>query len=88
MKQVNAKLLNDHIKKGWTATDFATYLGISDELFWDILKKEFTRNAYEGFRSSLRKNEKHQKNFSCVSSLCAYAGADRNCICRSISHSL
>ena len=69
MKQVNAKLLNDHIKKGWTATDFATYLGISDELFWDILKKEFTRNAYEGFRSSLRKNEKHQKRLTKSSNL-------------------
>lgn len=61
---LNAKLMNDKLKQGWTTTEFATYLGISIEQFLDVLKKEFTRNAYEGFRNSLRKNDKHQKRIA------------------------
>ena len=61
---LNAKLLNEKLKQGWTSTDFATYLGIGADQFLDMLKKEFTRNAYEGFRNVLRRNEKHQKRLS------------------------
>ena len=64
MKPLNAKLLNEKIKQGWVATDFSEHLGITTEQFWQTLEKQFTRNAYTGFKSSINKNEKHQKRLS------------------------
>jgi len=61
---LNAKLMNDKIKQGWTTAVFAALLGISNEQFMSVLEKEFSRNAYEGFRSSLKKNDKYQKRIT------------------------
>lgn len=60
MKEIDAKLLKNNLKKGWTESDFAAYCNISVEEFRKYLKKNFFESYLQSIRRDLKKNEKSQ----------------------------
>lgn len=60
MTNLNAKLMNQKLKKGWTASDFAEYLSTTEETFLEAVKETFSRNAANSMISTLRRNEKRR----------------------------
>ena len=55
---LNAKLLEEKLKKGWGTIQFSEYLGMSVEEFKQILDKTFEGVAGESYRRRLKKNDK------------------------------
>lgn len=55
---LNAKLLEEKLKKGWGTIQFSEYLGISAEEFKQILDKTFESDAGEIYRRRLKRNDK------------------------------
>ena len=55
---LNAKLLEEKLKKGWGTIQFSEYLGMSVEAFKQILDKTFEGVAGESYRRRLKKNDK------------------------------
>lgn len=60
MKTLTSKLLNEKLKKGWTAKEFAEHLKCTEEEFWDAMAKTFYGNAYKNMCAQLKKNEKNR----------------------------
>ena len=55
---LNAKLLEEKLKKGWGTIQFSEHLGMSVEEFKQILDKTFEGVAGESYRRRLKKNDK------------------------------
>lgn len=61
MPVLNAKLMNEKLKRGWTADDFARHLNMcSKEEFLASLQKQFNSKAYNGWCSEMRGNQKRK----------------------------
>lgn len=58
---LNAKVMNEGLKKGWSTSDFAAYLGVSQDEFIVLLKKTFESRPLAGFMRNLAKNASAQK---------------------------
>ena len=61
MTQLNGKLMEEKLKRGWTVASFADYFQISEEDFLVRLKKTFRSNTYEGMKRRLEQNAKIRK---------------------------
>ena len=57
-KTLNAKLLEEKLKKGWGTIQFSEYLGMSVEEFKDILDKTFDGTVGQNYKRRLKKNDK------------------------------
>lgn len=55
---LNAKLLEEKLKKGWGTIQFSEYLGMSEEEFKQILDKTFEGVVGDNYRRRLKKNDK------------------------------
>lgn len=60
MTNLNAKLMNQKLKKGWTASDFAEYLSTTEDAFLKAVTESFTKKAADSMISTLRRNEKRR----------------------------
>ena len=58
---LNAKVMNEGLKKGWSTSDFATDLGVSQDEFIVLLKKTFESRPLAGFMRKLAKNASAKK---------------------------
>ena len=56
--KLNAKLLEEKLKRNWGTTQFATYLQMSEDEFRKILEDTFEGPAGENYRRRLKKNDK------------------------------
>lgn len=63
-KKLNAKLMNEKLKRGWTTTDFANYLECSEDYFLELLEKTFSKAYTRETLARLKKNEKLPKKIS------------------------
>ena len=61
MPVLNAKLMNEKLKRGWTPDDFARHLDMSENEFLDSLQKLFGPKTYNGWLSELRTNQKRKE---------------------------
>lgn len=59
---LNAKLMNEKLKRGWTPADFAEYLSTTEELFLKSVQETFSRNAAKSMISSLKRNQKRKNS--------------------------
>ena len=59
--KLTAKYLHEKLKRKWTASDFAKDLEISEEVFWELIEKQFYGSAFKEFKAALQSNEKHHK---------------------------
>lgn len=64
MTNLNAKLMNDKLKYGWTAADFAEYLSTTEGSFLKAVKETFSKNAANSMLSKLKRNEKRRNQRS------------------------
>lgn len=58
---LNAKIMEEKLKKGWVTSDFANYFQCTEEEFVEALKNTLSPRASKGYISRLKKNEKHPK---------------------------
>ena len=56
--KINGKIMEEKLKRGWTASRFAERFQVSEEEFLETLQKNFSKKAYSGMINRLRKNEK------------------------------
>ena len=56
--RLNAKLLEEKLKKGWGTANFAADLGMSEQEFMEVLDKTFYGPASQNYRRRLKKNDK------------------------------
>lgn len=56
--KLNAKLLEEKLKRGWTSSNFAQYLECTDEDFLDAIKKTFRPKIASRIIARLKQNEK------------------------------
>lgn len=63
-RQLNGKFINETAKKGWIVEDYLKYFEISEEAFFEALKKNFSKKAFQGIRRHLKSNEKNKKSSS------------------------
>ena len=61
MRTLNAKEMNEGLKKGWCTADFAADLGVSQDEFIVLLKKTFESRPLAGFMRKLAKNASAKK---------------------------
>lgn len=61
MPVLNAKLMNDKLKRGWTPDDFARHLDMSENDFLNSLQRLFGPKTYNGWFSELRTNQKRKE---------------------------
>ena len=57
--KLTAKLMEEKLKKGWSTSDFADYLGMTTDEFKAALDKIFYGPAARNYRRRLKKNDKH-----------------------------
>lgn len=62
MTGLNAKLMEEKLKRGWTVSDFAGYLCTTEEEFLKALKKTFKANPSRRMIARLNLNQKRRKN--------------------------
>lgn len=63
-RQLNGKFINETAKKGWIVEDYLKYFEISEEAFFEALKKNFSKKAFQGIKRHLKSNEKNKKSSS------------------------
>ena len=61
MTTLNAKLMEDKLKIGWTSEDFAQHLEISVEDFPTLLQRTFSSRASRSMLAKLDQNQKRKK---------------------------
>ena len=61
MSALNAKLMNEKLKRGWTPADFARHLDMSENDFLNSLQKLLCLKTYNGWCSELRTNQKRKE---------------------------
>lgn len=61
MRTLNAKEMNEGLKRGWCTADFAADLGVSQDEFIVLLKKTFESRPLAGFMRKLAKNASAKK---------------------------
>lgn len=60
-KTLNAKLMEEKLKRGWTIAQFTEYLELTEEDFLRKLKETFREKACRGMLARLKQNEKHSR---------------------------
>ena len=60
-KRIEAKLMKENLKRGWTTKDFCVHLKMSAAEFNDALYNSFTDSVCRDMKSHLVQNEKLQK---------------------------
>lgn len=63
MARLTGKLMNDKIKMGWTMEDLARHLGVTEDIFCDMLRRTFSDKACKDMFNSLYKNEKNKNKY-------------------------
>ena len=60
-KKIEAKVMKENLKKGWTTEEFCSYLGMTAIDFNEALESSFQDRALRDMKSQLTKNEKVRK---------------------------
>ena len=60
-KKITAKLLEEKLKKGWGALNFANYLGITEQEFMRNLDKTFHGPVAQSYKRRIKNNNKNIK---------------------------
>lgn len=58
MAAINAKFMEEKLKRGWQLEDFARQFEITPDDFLELLKKTFSSKAYKNMKLRLDKNDK------------------------------
>lgn len=58
MKKIDARLMHEKLKCGWTTERFLRYLDATEDEFLEALKKIFSPNTFRAMKADLEKNDK------------------------------
>lgn len=61
---ITGRYMNEKIKQGWSAEDFAKHFGTTKEQFISALKKKFSTKASGQMMKRMEKNAKRKENFT------------------------